>query len=220
MSYAYKFTDTHVRKHPTLVAIAIEYAKQYCGEFEPMLDAQDCLRRTGVLPIAQARKVLNILRQEMDPDVASLQVEAISVLEETRAEFEAEVRRSNFEIIEDQGSWQTSRRRPGPGLSRRKEPEPERPWSITTKLSLKVPYIMVRARSGAIHRATSGECQWNLPCWPQARHIPSNQRAVRTPEVWVYTACGNSYYGPPGRIIFLAEPSAPERRPCVRCFPT
>jgi hypothetical protein len=202
MSYAYKFTDTHVRKHPELLAIAIEYVKAYEGEFEPMVEAKHAILTGGTLNVAQTRKVLNTLRQDFDPDAASLQVEAKSVLEELSSEYQAEVRRSQFRVVPEKPK--------------------ERPSSVTTKVTLNVPYVMPRPRQGAIHIATSAECRWKLPDHWRQRHLPEHLREVRTPELWVYYLCGGYTYNRP---ILLTEDEVPgamamDRRHCVKCFPT
>lgn len=204
MNTARKFNDRHLRRYPNLVVIAVEYARHYDGDFEPMLEAQECLRRTGTLPVALARKALNILRQDYDPAMATLQHQAEEVLDADYAEYQAEVRRQGFKVVDHQPE----------------SPKPkERPHSITTKVKLHKPYVMVKSRQGAIHIATSGECRWELPGYYEARHLPEDRRHLRTPELWVYALCGNVYYGPIGRHIFLKEPEAPGRNQCVKCFP-
>jgi hypothetical protein len=207
-AYAYKFTDTHVRKHPALMAIAIEYIKAYEGDFEPMVEAKHTLLLTGSLNVAQTRKVLNTLRQDFDPDIASLQVEALSVLEDDEAARQAEVRRSEFKVVE-----------PKP----EKPKSAKRPFTIITKVSLKLPYAMPRVRQGAVHISVDAECRWELPWGYELHRMRPSERDKRRPTLWVYYRCGNYTFNP---VLLLSEDEAQRylneegRRRCVKCFPT
>jgi len=59
-----RYTEGDIKREPALLAFAVEYAKQYYGEFEPMIQAADMVRRTGSLPVPIARVVLNTARHD------------------------------------------------------------------------------------------------------------------------------------------------------------
>lgn len=65
---AVRFTDRDVKEHPNLLGRAVEYVRDYHGEFDFLVTARELERVTGTLPIAVARGVLNCMR--VDPRVA------------------------------------------------------------------------------------------------------------------------------------------------------
>jgi hypothetical protein len=77
---ARKFIDTDVRKHPELLAAAVEYARAYVGEFEPIIEAQEEVYDTGTLRVASARRVLNCMRYDRYVVIPQLSSEGAAVL--------------------------------------------------------------------------------------------------------------------------------------------
>jgi hypothetical protein len=62
---AQRYTDLDIRVDPSLIGHAINYARQYVGEWDVMLAARDLALGTGNLPLPIARLVLNCAR--VDP---------------------------------------------------------------------------------------------------------------------------------------------------------
>lgn len=62
---AQRYVDLDLRVDPTLIGHAIEYARQYIGEWDVMIAARELALGTGTLPLPIARLVLNCAR--MDP---------------------------------------------------------------------------------------------------------------------------------------------------------
>jgi hypothetical protein len=65
-SDANKFTDQHVRMRPDLRALAVQYALEYTGEFEPLVRANIWAENNGELSIPTARMVLNCMRHDLN----------------------------------------------------------------------------------------------------------------------------------------------------------
>lgn len=61
-----KYSDRDVREDYSLTAIAVQYVKDYAGEFEPLVDAQTELKEHGRLDPVTVRKVLNCMRHDRD----------------------------------------------------------------------------------------------------------------------------------------------------------
>lgn len=62
--YERRFTEEDIRRDPTLMQIACNYARSYVGEFTPMVNAYNLLATAGTLPIAIAKTVLNCMRHD------------------------------------------------------------------------------------------------------------------------------------------------------------
>lgn len=67
-----KYTDTDVRKDPTLAPIALRYLSEYNGDFEPLVSARALMMAGGRLRNVMIRTVLNCMRH--DPSVVNLPV--------------------------------------------------------------------------------------------------------------------------------------------------
>jgi hypothetical protein len=65
-SDANKFTDQHVRTRPDLLALAIQYALEYTGDFEPLVRANVWAETNGKLTVPTARMVLNCMRHDLN----------------------------------------------------------------------------------------------------------------------------------------------------------
>lgn len=61
-----RFTDQHVRMQPGLLALATQYAKEYQGEFDPLVKAHVWAIENGTLSIPTARMVLNCMRHDLN----------------------------------------------------------------------------------------------------------------------------------------------------------
>lgn len=65
-SDANKFTDQHVRARSDLYDLAVQYALEYQGEFDPLVRAHVWAQNNGQLSIATARMVLNCMRHDLN----------------------------------------------------------------------------------------------------------------------------------------------------------
>lgn len=63
-----RYFDRDLRENPDLLDIAIDYAWNYPGDWEPLVAARELVRMTDSLPLPTARLVLNCMRA--DPHVA------------------------------------------------------------------------------------------------------------------------------------------------------
>lgn len=61
---AQRYTDLDLRVDPTLIGHAVEYARQYLGEWDVMVAAREVALGTGNLPLPIARLVLNCARTD------------------------------------------------------------------------------------------------------------------------------------------------------------
>ena len=61
-----RYTDRDVREDESLRELALEYLRQYGGEFEPLTDAQEVMNSGEHLPTQMIRKVLNCMRHDRD----------------------------------------------------------------------------------------------------------------------------------------------------------
>lgn len=64
MTASRPYTETDVRANPNLLALAVTYARGYMGTWEVLAGARDLSVRSGTLPIAVARTVLNCMRND------------------------------------------------------------------------------------------------------------------------------------------------------------
>ena len=60
----HKYTDRDVREDASLTELAIEYLKNYGGDFEPILNAQSALNLHGEINTVLTRVVLNCMRYD------------------------------------------------------------------------------------------------------------------------------------------------------------
>lgn len=173
MSWDRRFTDRMVKREPSLISIAMEYVQSYDGEFEPVVAAREYFLRTGSLPVAQARLVLNCLRS--DPDLASmsLRIEADSILQESLNARQVEARRGQIHIVPE----------PAP------EP-PKRAYHIEVPATIKRPYGMPKMTNGSIHRVAWAVRKGKLLNDWEARKLPPDQRHLRQWTLVVTWACG------------------------------
>lgn len=65
-SDANKFTDQHVRSNSYLYDLAMQYALEYQGEFDPLVRAHVWAQNNGQLSVATARMVLNCMRHDLN----------------------------------------------------------------------------------------------------------------------------------------------------------
>lgn len=68
-----RYTDRDVVLYPALAEIATEYARNYTGTFEPMLNAQYAVLHGRDLNVGQARLVLNCLRTDVMAELTLLE---------------------------------------------------------------------------------------------------------------------------------------------------
>ena len=59
-----KYTDRDVRNDPSLMELAVAYAANYTGDFDPLVDAREMIEEENGLTVAVARKVLNCMRHD------------------------------------------------------------------------------------------------------------------------------------------------------------
>jgi hypothetical protein len=186
VAWAERYTDRMVRRYPTLLAIAIEYAQNYDGEFEPMVAARETIARTGFLETAQARTVLNCLRADTDLESMSLKIEAESVMNEDRQDKQVERRRGQMRVVKDEGP-------PKP---------PPRKHTIELPVKIKVPYAMPKQSNGALHviswATREGRLRRDDP-WSLRNIRPEDRPAHLAERDWrlvVHYKCGKYTEGP------------------------
>lgn len=61
----HKFTDWHVRNHPVLEQLAVDYARGYTGDYEFLVKAHIWVTENGTLSVPVIRGVLNCMRMDL-----------------------------------------------------------------------------------------------------------------------------------------------------------
>lgn len=168
---AERYTDRDLRRDPRLLGIAICYARDYDGEFEPMLDARDEAIRNGTLPLPMARTVLNCMRHDF----------------EAQEMLPARPTRPTLRVVQDA----EDNRKAHPSQVRRDEPE--RTYILRTEVQVKYNYGFVKGRypNKVLHFVADAYCQWekydyNKRCW----------RKEAIPRFVVTWACGGHVQDP------------------------
>jgi hypothetical protein len=61
-----RYTDQDVRRSSLLRELATSFARRYMGDWGPMVEARDMACAMDILPIGMARKVLNVMRTDLE----------------------------------------------------------------------------------------------------------------------------------------------------------
>lgn len=163
-SPARKFTDADVRSDPDLMRAAVEHARDYRGEFDFLVAAQELVLYTETLPVAVARGVLNCMRA--DPS-ASWKLPAPA----------------RIRAVPDE--------RPEPARPK-PDPEPRRLPVVREYPATVGPYFV--AKNGyVVHRTAHASCRWVRDFWESGPLRPAellvaprclNEARVRGTVTW------------------------------------
>lgn len=164
----HKFWESDLRRDPSLIGIAIEYARNYTGDFEIMVHAQNLVRTSGTLPPGIARTVLNCMRTDptvippRKPPVVDYRERQDNVIS-IRSHTAYDANHVPYEVEHE------------PQIPPKRKPEPDlehywRPSSVRTSVKIKAPYVMSGLRGirkKVLHRVAPSHhreswCEWRL----------------------------------------------------------
>ena len=196
---AHKFWDSDIRRDPSLLVVAIEYARDYCGDFEFMVGAKSVVQETGSLPLPMARAVLNCMRTDPRANVPPKPSQSAP----TRHEID-----NVIPIHRDDHRYEVADRYANVRLGARR-PKPE-PVKVIARyhVKIKAPFGITRVNAGVIHRTTpDAEARWHR------RRLADNKYsdALEFEYLRVTWACGRDTKDPRlfGLEAFTMRPTQP-----------
>lgn len=193
---AHKFWDSDLRREPSLLGIAVEYARNYCGDFEVMVGAQSVAQETGTLPLPLARMVLNCMRT--DPHVETPRKPRTNAPTRYEADNVIPIDRDDPERYRAMSIHPSERprKRTEDLLTRR---EPVRVVG-SYPVKIKLPFGIAKQNGRALHRTTpTAEARWHRRSGRDWRGRHSYNDSLEFDYLQVTWSCGRTTKDP---IIF------------------
>lgn len=193
---ATRYTDRDVQEYPDLLAQAVDYVRNYRGEFDYLIAARDLCNATGTLTVAVARGVLNCMRS--DPRVAASLQPPVQ-WPDLRPSYTSWKR--NLAIVEDEDDDDEEEEN-SDLIAQAADYVRKRPFALNVKWKKMI--------LSSIH-ASAQKYHYLDPIRSEVRYYPAVQEYITR----VYAECG---WRPSGNAYELLDTPPECRRECKQCI--